>query len=320
MSNEIIFKQAVKSKSKLRLALQGSSGSGKTYSALILASSLGEKIAVIDTESGSASLYADKFNFKVFELNSPYAPENYIEVINVAGKNNYDVLIIDSLTPAWDGEGGYLDLKNKLNDSYGAKTNPRHRKLIYSILQSKLHIIVTMRTKTDYQSSFNEKGKLILHKIGTTPIQKEGIDSEFTIVFGLNENHNVKILKDRTNLFSEDDFIITEQTGIALKNHLQDGVDKEIQEPNNLEFKFNTSLPEKIEPLPTQDNIEEIQKKEVLNNFYCADCNKKISKTVYEIAIKEKLIPLCFACKIAKKEAEFLENMRDTGENQNEVI
>ena len=79
-----IFKKAIKSKSKLRVMLDGASGSGKTYSALVLAAAFSDKVAVIDTEHGSASLYADKFNFDVVQLKPPYAPENYIEVMKAA--------------------------------------------------------------------------------------------------------------------------------------------------------------------------------------------------------------------------------------------
>lgn len=221
-----MFKKATKEQSKLRLAITGASGSGKTFSSLIIASSMGDKIAVVDTEHGSASLYSDKFNFDVMELKPPYEPERFIQAINMAEQDGYDVLIIDSLSHEWDGEGGYTELKTKLNDPYSAKVNPRHRKLVNCIIQSNLHIIATMRSKTAYEASKNEKNKLVLTKIGTAPVQKENMEYEFTTVFDIGQNHMASCSKDRTSLFDGKDFIIDASIGKQLMSWLTEGEPK----------------------------------------------------------------------------------------------
>ena len=155
-----MFKKAQRSLSKLRLAVQGPSGSGKTYGALMLAKGLGGKIAVIDTERGSASLYADLAGmpeFDVLDLEAPYTPEKYVEAIHAAEEEGYDVLIVDSMTHEWDGQGGCLELIDQIarakfrGNTWSAwsELTPRHRKFVDAMLQSKCHIIATMRSKTE---------------------------------------------------------------------------------------------------------------------------------------------------------------------------
>ena len=136
-----VFKKAKRSLSKLRLAVQGPSGSGKTYGALMLAKGLGGKIAVIDTERGSASLYADLKGmpeFDVLDLDAPYTPEKYIEAIHAAEDEGYDILIVDSMTHEWDGQGGCLELIDQIaRAKYRGNTwsawselTPRHRRFV----------------------------------------------------------------------------------------------------------------------------------------------------------------------------------------------
>ena len=112
-----LFKKAERKQSKLRLGLNGPSGSGKTYSALLIAKGLGSKIAVADTEKGSASLYSDLFQFDTLEISPPFTPEKYIQAIEAAEKEKYDVLIIDSFSHAWMGEGGVLEQKALLDQN-----------------------------------------------------------------------------------------------------------------------------------------------------------------------------------------------------------
>jgi hypothetical protein len=198
-----MFKKAIKSKSKLRLLLEGVSGSGKTYSSLMLANTLGKKIAVIDTEKGSASLYGKKFAFDECELLPPYTPEKYIEAIKFAEKSGYDVLIIDSVTHEWSGDGGVLDIHSKMTgNSYTnwAKLTPRHNKFIEAILQSNMHIIATARAKTDYVLE-QKDGKAVPKKTGLKTEQREGLDFEFTTVFRLDDGGSFSCSKDRMGLF-----------------------------------------------------------------------------------------------------------------------
>lgn len=221
-----MFKKACKMKQKLRLLLEGASGSGKTYSALLIAKALGKKIALIDTEKGSASLYDKLADFDTCELTAPFTPEKYIAAIVEADKQGYDVLIIDSITHEWSGKGGCLDLQSALGGRYQdwAKVTPRHNAFIEAILQSKMHIIATARTKTDYETT-NNNGKMKVEKVGLKTEQRDGLDFEFTLVFRLNENHLASATKDRTSLFNGKEAVIDTSTGEILLNWLNEGAD-----------------------------------------------------------------------------------------------
>ena len=177
-----MFKKATKTQSRLRLALCGPAGAGKTYTALTVGSELG-KVAVLDTERGSASKYADRFAFDVVELED-YHPKNYVEVSKVAEKAGYQVLIVDSLSHAWSGKGGALDLKDKATarsrsgNSYTAwrEITPLHNELVDAILGADLHVIVTMRSKTEYILEDNGKGGKTPRKVGMAPVQRDGME------------------------------------------------------------------------------------------------------------------------------------------------
>ncbi len=200
----MMFKPATKKQSKLRLALTGPSGSGKTYSALAIAAGLGERIAVIDTEHGSASLYADAFRFDTCNLES-FSPEAYIEAIKGAEEAGYDVLIIDSLSHAWIGKDGALEQVDTASRKSGNKNSyfawrdvtPRHNALVEAILQSKSHVIATMRAKTEYALDKDDKGKVTPRKIGMAPVQRDGMEYEFSIAGELDLEHNFNVTKTR---------------------------------------------------------------------------------------------------------------------------
>lgn len=203
------FVRATKKQSKLRLAIDGPSGSGKTYTALTAATAIaaGGKIAVIDTERGSASLYSDHFTFDVLEL-ATFSPAVYIEAINAAEAAGYAVIVIDSLSHAWEGEGGALDMVDRATqaspskNSYFAWKNvtPLQRKLVDAMLQSRAHIIATMRSKTEYvieQVVKNGKATSEPRKVGTAPVQRAGIEYEFTIFADMDVEHNFIVSKSR---------------------------------------------------------------------------------------------------------------------------
>lgn len=226
-----MFKKAERKQAKLRLALAGPSGSGKTYSALLLAMGLGGRIAVIDTEHGSASLYADIADFDVLELHAPYAPERYVDAITSAEQAGYDVLIIDSYSHEWTGSGGCLEANEQLahqkfrGNTWAAwnETTPRHRKLTDKILTSSLHIICTMRSKTE---TVQGEGKKIL-KLGMKSEQRDGTDYEFTVVLDLtHDGHTAMASKDRTKLFDQPELVSIE-TGERLLAWLNSGVSPE---------------------------------------------------------------------------------------------
>lgn len=228
-----MFRKAERRKAKLRLAITGPAGSGKTYGALILAQGLGGKIAMIDTENGSGDLYAEMCDYDVNTLTAPYSIQKYLTAIHEAEELGYDVLIIDSLSHAWAGEGGLLDVHEQLASSsksgntYSAwrKITPMHNRLIDAMLMSNCHIIATMRSKTDYAQLQNEKGRTEIRKVGLAPVQRDGMDYEFTVVFDLGMEHTVTVSKDRTGLFDRQVFTITKDTGRILNDWLNSGAE-----------------------------------------------------------------------------------------------
>ena len=241
-----MFKKAKRSLSKLRLAVQGPSGSGKTYGALMLAKGLGGKIAVIDTERGSASLYADLKGmpeFDVLDLDAPYTPEKYIEAIHAAEDEGYDVLIVDSMTHEWDGQGGCLELIDQIaRAKYRGNTwsawselTPRHRRFVDAMLQSKCHIIATMRSKTETVQTENDKGKKVIQKLGMKAIQRDGMDYEFTVVFDLqSDGHFATVSKDRTALFN-DPIVLSEAVGAKIADWLKSAHQEEAKPKKEIE-------------------------------------------------------------------------------------
>lgn len=235
-SFKMTFKKAERKKAKLRLALCGPSGSGKTYSALQIAIGLGGKIAMIDTEHHSGELYSHLTDYDVAPLVAPYSPERYVELILQAEKAGYDVLIIDSLSHAWAGEGGVLDMVDKAakatrsQNSYTAwrYVTPEHNRLVDALLKSKMHIITTIRTKTDYETSTDEKGKMKVQKVGLAPVQREGLDYEFTTVLDLSiDGHIATASKDRTGIFDNKFVLPSPETGGMLLDWLNSGTGEE---------------------------------------------------------------------------------------------
>lgn len=229
------FKKATKAQSKARIALIGPSGSGKTYTALNLAKYLGQKVAVIDTERGSASKYADIFDFDVMELET-FHPKNYIDGIKEAEACGYDVLIIDSLSHAWMGKDGALELveraatRMKSGNTFAAwrEVTPLHNELVDTMLRCNMHLIVTMRAKTEYIIETNEKGKQVPRKVGMAPIQREGLEFEFDIVADMDLDNNMIISKTRCSALAGGVFNKPgEEVANIIKAWLSDGVPAE---------------------------------------------------------------------------------------------
>jgi hypothetical protein len=203
------FTKATKHEAKLRLALAGPSGFGKTYTALQLATHLGGPIAVVDTERGSARKYADLFTFDVLELDS-FHPQGYIDAIRDAEAAGYAVLILDSLSHAWVGKDGALELVDKAakrlaasyrsgkEDSFAAwrEVTPIHNALVDAMVQSRLHLIVTLRTKTEYVVETKD-GRTAPRKIGLAPIQRDGLEYEFDVFADLDQDNNLIVRKTR---------------------------------------------------------------------------------------------------------------------------
>lgn len=225
------LKKAQRQQVKLRVGLSGPSGFGKTYSALILGYGITgdySKIAVIDTENQSASLYSHLGEYNTLNLAPPYSPESYIKAIEICEKAQIEVVIIDSISHEWNGKGGCLDIHEKLGGRFQdwAKVTPRHQSFIDKILQSKCHIITTVRTKVDYSMDQDGNGKTKVTKHGLKEVTREGFEYELTVNFELiNGNHLAATSKDRTGLFTnKPEFIINAATGKKLMKWCNNGV------------------------------------------------------------------------------------------------
>lgn len=205
----LTFAKATRSAQKLKLAVIGPSGSGKTYGALALARHLAGtgKLAVIDTENGSASLYADRFDFDTLQIGPPYLTAKYREALDAAVEAGYEVVVIDSLSHQWDGDGGILQRKEQADTKPGSNqwTNwapftKEFNGFRAALLQAPVHIVATMRSKMAYTQS-ESGGRKKIDKLGMQPIQREGLEYEFTVSFDVGMDHLAEASKDRTSLF-----------------------------------------------------------------------------------------------------------------------
>ena len=200
-----LFQKAVKSSAKLRLAIAGPSGSGKTYTSLSIASHLGEQVALVDTEHGSASKYADLFSFDVATMSAPFAPDKYIRAIAEAAQAGYKVIILDSVSHAWNGNGGILSLveeagkRNKSSNSFAAwaDVTPIQNRFIEAIVSSDIHIIATMRSKQEYVQERDSNNKTVIRKVGMAPVQRDGFEYEFDVFLDMDADNNAIVSKTR---------------------------------------------------------------------------------------------------------------------------
>ncbi len=227
------IRKAQRKKAKLRLGIAAPSGAGKTYGALQLAFGMGGKIGLIDTENGSGDLYAHLGEYDIIQIQAPYDVKKYREAIKAFEDAEYNVIIIDSLSHAWAGEGGLLDKQGKIADSgkgnsYTAwrQVTPEHNALVETMLQSPAHIIATMRSKTEYVLEEDDKGKKTPRKVGMAPVQRDGMEYEFTVMLDVDVKHNASASKDRTGLYDGRFFQLAPEIGKQLLVWLEDGVDE----------------------------------------------------------------------------------------------
>ena len=244
------FNKAERKRSKLRLALCGVSGSGKTTAALRVARGLGGKTALIDTENGSASLYADRFEFDVLELEAPYTPQRFVEAIESAEKAGYDNVIIDSMSHEWVGSGGCLEMTDTLKakfhgNSFGAwaEVGKQHIKFLEKIVTSRVHIIATVRMKSEHVQDAKTRK---VSKVGMKYEMREDFEYEFTSVFNIDRDSHLAVAsKDRTSIFGEDLHNLDEQLGIALLDWLSSGKNYYMSDENLVELnKILNNLPD----------------------------------------------------------------------------
>jgi len=257
------LRKATRKKAKIRLGLSAVSGGGKTYSAILVAKGLcGDlsKVAIIDTENGSADLYAHLGNFNVLPLTAPFTPERYIEAIKSCEKAGMEVIIVDSISHEWDGKGGCLEIVESLGGKYQdwAKVTPRHQAFIDAIIHSPSHVITTVRRKQDYEM-IKEGNKVRIEKAGLKEITREGFEYELTINLELDIQHNATASKDRTQLFmGKPAFVPSEKTGELIATWCEQG---EAPIAIGVNIKPGSEWYNKVDDCTTQKELVELYQK-----------------------------------------------------------
>jgi hypothetical protein len=225
------LEQASRKRVKLRLNIASPSGFGKTYSSLLIAYGITndwQRIAVIDTENNSASLYSHLGPFNTLPLSPPYSPERYIKAIKTCEDAGMQLIILDSISHVWKGQGGLLEYQNALGGRYQdwAKATPLYQQWLNAIMQSKCHIITTNRKKQGY-NMITEGNKTKVEKAGLDDEIRDGYEYEMTVALEIiNDKHMARASKDRTQLFvDKPEFIISVETGMAILDWCNQGIE-----------------------------------------------------------------------------------------------
>lgn len=225
-----VVKKAKREKIYAKIALMSPSGGGKTYGSLRLATGMAEeiknqtgkeaKILLANTEAKRGYYYANEFDYDIVDIQAPHNPEKYVELINFAQSEGYDILIIDSSSHEWEGKGGCLELQQQAGGTYQAwaKVTPRHNKFITAIADSKIHIIATMRGKDQYEMNKDERGRTSVQKLGVGAKQREGFEYEFTCTFLIDQKTSMAApQKDNTHIFENDgERLLSESDGVRI--------------------------------------------------------------------------------------------------------
>jgi hypothetical protein len=219
-----VFQPATKAQAKARIAVAGPAGSGKTMWSLQWATVLadGGKIAVIDTERSSASLYADQFSFDVLQMSPPYHPDRLVEAIQSAESAGYQVIIVDSLTHFWSGSGGVLEIVEQASSKFKGNSfaawqvgTPIQQRMVDKLISSSAHVICTMRSKTEYVTE-SDNGRMAPKKVGLAPQQRQDIEYEFTLVLDIDvQKHSAVVSKTRFGQFTDKVFGVHESVASA---------------------------------------------------------------------------------------------------------
>lgn len=255
----MLIRKAERKKAKLRLGISGASGSGKTWSALEIAKGMGGKIGMIDTEAGRGELYGSDFDYDIIRLEAPYSSDRYIQAIKLFEKAGYDILIIDSLSHAWNGPGGVLSTVDAGGGWFakgGQMGTVQQNALMHSIITSNMHIITTLRAKTEYAIEKDDRGKNVPRKVGLTPTQRDGVEYEFTVFMNMDQNHFATITKDNTKMYDQQFIKPSEEMGRKLIEWLNSGVDVLDLKDNFI----NVVLPDALEHLLQCETLDELKK------------------------------------------------------------
>lgn len=271
------FKKALRKNVWLKVAVSGVSGSGKTYSLLQLATGIAKKlreeqglsaddprgrIAFIDTENGRGLYYADIFDYDYSCISAPYEPEVYIRAINEALDAGYQIIIIDSASHEWSGEGGCLEIKSKIpGNEYTAwgQVTPRHRKFIEKIISSPAHVLVSVRSKDEYVLE-EVNGKKVPKKVGMGVDQRGQFEYEYTVTFDIDVSRHIATSgKDNTRLFDQWNDVITPKHGEMLYNWANSSEGKNM-EVRDIKPPTKAEKPEEVmpEPVKTEESLEDL--------------------------------------------------------------
>jgi len=272
---------------------------------------------MIDTEHGSGDLYADIADYDIITLTPPYAPKNYLDAIKAAEEAGYEVIIIDSLSHAWQDEGGLLDQADKKASSTDrfrvwAELTPQHRSLVNAMLNSPAHIIGTMRSKQGYAMEQDPKtGKTNIKKVGLAPVQREGMEYEFTVFMDIDQNHIATTTKDRTNMFADEVFQINEGIGERILNWLNSGKEDPQLQKKEIVRELTRLGVYQLRPEEKNDAAEFLQDavKQLTELDLTPDNYGKIIAALKEWTDKEKAQSLTF-----KKDKDADESPKDDGE------
>jgi hypothetical protein len=256
--------KAVREKIYTKIALMSPSGGGKSYSALTLATGMAEelekmlgrpaRILLANTEGARGRYYANEFKYDIIDLEAPFHPEQFVDAIDYAIDENYDILIMDSTSHEWDGKGGCLELQQQAGGTYQAwgKVTPRHDAFINRLATSPIHIIATMRGKDQYEVERDDRGKTSVKKLGVGAKQRDGFEYEFTCTFTIDlKTHMAEAQKDNTHLFENDNAVLlTENHGVKIIKWANTSA-VEPQKP-----KFVASTP----TVDTEDELKNVKK------------------------------------------------------------
>lgn len=222
-------KKAVRSKLNLKIALIGPSGAGKTYSALRLCKGIGGRTVLCNTEADRGYIYANEFDYDIIDLDAPFTPEKYIEVIQYAVKEGYNNLIIDSASHEWTGKGGLVEIHDKMSGNSftnWATLTPRHNAFLDAQLYAKTNIIACLRGKDEYVME-EKNGKQTPKKVGLGAQQRQGFEYECQVTLMIDQgNHVASAMKDNSHLFEGQYDVLTEEHGAALRKWAETGEDK----------------------------------------------------------------------------------------------
>jgi DNA polymerase III delta prime subunit len=300
MASDFEVEIAEREKLKAALAIIGPSGAGKTLGGLILAHGMMKakypdleddevwlKVGLVDTEHERGKIYVNRSDlgvkkFRYINFTEPYSPARYDMAVKALKKAGAEVVVIDSISHAWEGSGGLLDMQQQAGGTFSAwnKIKPHIQSFIKTLTQSDIHVISTIRTKIDYVIETSELGKQQIKKVGLKAIQKDDLEYEFQIVFQTDIDHTTKTSKDNSGMFEGKAFKISTEMGENIYRWLEEGIDVKEQERIQLQ-----GIIDRIQELRTMN--EETEK-------YMAEIEKKANRKVsdFPLSFAEKALGL----------------------------